>query len=114
MKLDDLRKEVYALNVDKGWFDDSRSFGDDMALLHSEVSEMLEAYRVYGVNDATAVPHASNEYRPKPEGIGSEAADILIRLLDTCHRYNIDLESEFDRKMKFNWTRPTKHGGKIL
>lgn len=106
--------EVEALNKSKGWYDESRTFGDDIALLHSEVSEALEAYRVGGATDQTSVPHAANDNNPKPEGVGSELADVLVRLLDTCKRYDVDLFAEWRRKMDFNWTRPVRHGGKRL
>lgn len=105
--------EVYAVNVANGWFEADRSFGDDIALLHSEVSEMLEAFREHGIEDAT--PPRSPDVAPaKPEGIGSEAADVLVRLLDTCKRYDIDLFAEWRRKLDYNKTRGHKHGGKNL
>jgi NTP pyrophosphatase (non-canonical NTP hydrolase) len=90
-----------------------------IALLHSEVSEMLEAYRDYRFADATEYFRLEDGQsrmvvNPKPEGIGAEAADVFIRLLDTCERYGIDLEAEFERKHKYNTTRPYKHGGKAL
>lgn len=99
--------EVFQLNVSKGWFEDNREFGTDIALLHSEVSEMLEAYR-----DGHIVGY--DDEKGKPDDVGAEAADVLIRLLDTCQRYHIDLEFEYERKMNYNRTRPYKHGGKRL
>jgi NTP pyrophosphatase (non-canonical NTP hydrolase) len=104
--LREMELEVYENNVDKGWFDSERSFGDDIALLHTEVSEMFEAFRKGGLADLT------EPFSPKPEGVGSEAADVLIRLLDTCKRAGIELEWEYERKMAYNRTRPHKHGGK--
>lgn len=111
LTLDVMQQQVFDCNTANGWFDDERTFGDDIALLHSEVSEMFEAFRDHGLEDATK----GGEARPgKPEGVGSEVADVLIRLLDTCHRYNIDLEAEFVRKLAFNRTRGYRHGGKNL
>ncbi len=61
--------------------------------LHSEVSEMFEAWRD---NDK--------------ELVGEELADIAIRLFDTANFLGYDLEAEIEKKMKYNWTRPPRHG----
>ena len=120
----------YVMRVNKanGWFDESRSMGDEVALIHSEVSEMLEAYRTWGYEDATAEQvkgfinseDVFETFGPgeaplrKPEGVGSEVADVFIRLLDFCYRHNVDLQAEFSRKMAYNETRGYKHGNKKL
>ena len=104
--IEEMQLEVWENNVAHGWFEQDRSVGDDVALLHTEVSEMFEAYRVTGVADATADPVETS----KPEGFGSEVADVFIRLLDTCQRRGIDLLWEYERKMAYNRTRPYKHG----
>jgi NTP pyrophosphatase (non-canonical NTP hydrolase) len=110
--------EVDTYCKDLGWRDPEHpaSFGDRMAMLHSEVSEAVEAYRVWGTDDHTHTPPVSalSYGPPKPEGLGSEFADVLIRLLDDCAVYGIDLEAEYERKMAYNRTRSYRHGGKAL
>lgn len=117
--LADAAERVYEVNEANGWFEEDRTVGDDLALLHSEVSEMLEAYRDTGLEDATAPPIQAGEdpavvVLQKPEGFGSEAADVLVRLLDTCKRRGVDLGYEFERKLAYNATRGHRHGGKRL
>src|SRR5574337_772368 len=104
---------VEEVNKKNGWYEDNRTFGDEIALLHSEVSEALEAYRNWGLEDATG-PIVDVEHVVKPEGVGSELADVLIRLLDMTKRHGIDLYAEFVRKMTYNETRGYRHGGKKL
>lgn len=114
--LTDLATEIETVNREHGWYDDDRTFGDDIALLHSELSEALEAWRANGFNDRTACRECGGKSCKgvKPEGVGSELADVLIRLVDTASRRGIDLASETARKVAYNATRPYRHGGKAL
>ncbi|WP_239711767.1 hypothetical protein [Paenibacillus sp. 19GGS1-52] len=50
----------------------------------------------------------------KPCGIPSELADIVIRVMDACGRYGIDLEQAVTEKMAYNARRPQWHGGKVI
>jgi NTP pyrophosphatase (non-canonical NTP hydrolase) len=118
-----MQQLVKEVNEANGWFDSERTFGDDMALLHSEVSEAFEAYRKHHVDDMTqqmcnheahTAKGSSISHLCKPEGVGSELADVLVRLLDTCERYNIDLEDEFNRKLRYNATRGYRHGNRLV
>lgn len=119
--------EVRRVNVEHGWREGTNTFGDYIALLHSELSEALEAYRDHRLADATEiyecppqgcyeVADCANGHNPlnKPEGVGSEFADVLIRLLDTCDVYGIDLAAEYRRKIAYNATRSYQHGGRTL
>jgi NTP pyrophosphatase (non-canonical NTP hydrolase) len=112
--LEEMQAEVADVNASNGWYDDDRTVGDDIALLHSEVSEMLEAFRSSGLADATVPSLVHRGTSTKPEGFGSEAADVLIRLLDTCERRGVDLRAEYERKIAFNRMRGWRHGGKAL
>lgn len=119
--------EVREINIEKGWRDEGKSFDEYIALLHSELSEALEAYRDHRLTDATepvkAIWSEPKKFEPaksigrttpKPEGVGSEFADVLIRLLDTCDVFGIDLQAEYERKVAFNRTRPYQHGGRTV
>lgn len=98
LPLGEWQMEVLKTNVDHGWFDSDRSWSDSCALLISEIYEMFEAYRSWELDDATEMscPHWSVNVRQhvsnapthlcKPEGVGSELADVLVRWLDTVER----------------------------
>ncbi len=112
--LAEMAQEVWDWCLDKGWEPSpSRTFGDEIALLHSELSEALEAYRKMGLDR-----HDSDDPRtpglPKPDDVASELADVLIRLLHYSKAHHIDLEAEYERKMAYNRGRPWRHGGALL
>jgi len=135
MKISELQRSVHQLAVEKGWYSQERSFGELIALCHSELSEALEEYRKRELenNPIFKCPHcdsnflpdedfASDEvfclcgmtYDPKPEGVKYELADAVIRILDMAEFYKIDLESAILEKHEFNKTRSHRHGGKLL
>jgi hypothetical protein len=92
MDLPAMQAEVRKVNLDKGWWDEEVLFPEAMALLHTEIAEASDAWRRWGTDDATG-KHSPEwtDGLPKPEGVGSEFADILIRLLDDDERYGIRL-----------------------
>lgn len=125
--INELVKEAHQNAVNKGWWEEDRSFGEIIALIHSEVSEALEDFRngrtpnlniYYLEREDGTVSAAPYENQPnpnwKPCGIPSEMADIVIRVFDACGRYGIDLEQAITEKMAYNATRPQRHGGKVI
>lgn len=111
--------EAHATADDKGWWDaPERTFGDQIALMHSELSEALEEYRKWGMDPEWFLYSEGSNIKTggseKPEGIAAEFADVLIRIFDTCGRYDIPLQQALDAKLAYNKTRPHKHGGKVI
>lgn len=106
MTINEWAKVIHENAVAHGWWDDERSFGEIIALCHSELSEALEEYRsgkpMYYIEGG------------KPEGIAVEMADCIIRILDWCEHEKIDIEGFIARKHEYNKGRPYKHGGKVI
>ncbi|TFE30813.1 hypothetical protein [Cohnella luojiensis] len=111
--------------INKGWYEEPRTFSEVIALMHSELSEALEDYRkgrgfteiwYEKENDLGIVFAQGKQPAPewKPCGIPSELADTVIRIFDTCGHLGINLEAAIREKMAYNATRPIRHGGKML
>lgn len=105
-----LGRKFYDLARTKGWLQDDRTFGDDCALIASEVSEMLEAFRAGGSPGEIQY----EEDIEKPYGIAIEAADILIRLLEFCHRRGIPITRAVEIKHQYNRSREGSRNGRRL
>ena len=103
----EVAKEIHENAVDHGWWDEERGFPEVLALIHSEVSEALEEYR--NGHGATEIYFSDNG---KPEGIPTELADVIIRVLDYCGYAGIDIDAAISQKHEYNKSRPYRHGGK--
>lgn len=77
--------------------------GEKIALMHSELSEMLEA-------DRKSIE--SSEHIPEFTGVEEELADLIIRALDFAGHHELRLGEAILVKMTFNLSRPFKHGKK--
>jgi NTP pyrophosphatase (non-canonical NTP hydrolase) len=82
------------LKTDPRYFLHLRNKAEMIALMHSELSEALEALR--------STDQSKNN-------VGEEFADCCIRVFDYCGAFNIDLEKEILKKMKINAKRAIKH-----
>lgn len=132
MTLNEYRDKIHENAVAHGWWDEERSFGDIVALCHSELSEALEEYRSgrpmewnkCAVSDNACEPgkyhytvhccKGCGNRQEKPEGIAVEMADCIIRILDWCGKEGVDIDRIVQEKMAYNETREYRHGGKKL
>lgn len=132
--LNELAKEIHENSIAHGWWEEDRSFGEIVALCHSELSEALEEFRdghpmSWDRCMKNPSPNSGNcdlcpfdkdntcevkSEELKPEGIAVEMIDCMIRILDWCGKEKIDVDKLLRRKHEYNKTRPYLHGGKKL
>lgn len=97
-----LQRLVHQTATDAGWYKNpvtgeeiTRNFGEVVALMHSELSEALEADRK-GLKD-DKLPHR--------DGREVEFADCIIRILDTAAALGLDVAGALIEKNRFNAQR---------
>jgi DNA polymerase-3 subunit epsilon len=88
---------------DKGFWQagKDRNDGEMIALMHSELSEALEAVR-HG--------NPPDDKIPEFNGYEAELADCIIRIMDTAIARKLRVAEAIVAKMAFNEGRPYKHG----
>lgn len=101
--LNELGVEIVGINRANGWNVTKPDDWDTteykipavLGLIHSEVSEALEAFRK---NDK--------------ENFAEELADVLIRVLDCASGLGLDMDKAVRDKLEKNKGRGYRHGGK--
>ena len=106
MTIKELQEKSHKTAVEKGFWgkkktemlctEPPRNKGELIALMHSELSECLEALR-----------------KEDKDNEAEELADLMIRIGDYAEAFRIDLTSAIESKMKRNKKRPYKHGKKF-
>lgn len=128
--LSELAAAIHANAVEKGWWGESRNFGELMMLVVTEAAEAMEDWRT-GREPGDVVYESRGSdgrwrpilidkvawmiergYEVRPAGIPSELADIIVRVLDICGAYNVPIDQVVADKMTYNATRPHRHGDK--
>lgn len=95
--------EVNQIAVEKGWWKGERNNGEIIALMHSELSEALEALRHGNPPDS---------HIPEFTGVEAELADVIIRIMDMAPARGWRIAEAVEAKIAYNRTRPHMHGGK--
>jgi NTP pyrophosphatase (non-canonical NTP hydrolase) len=118
-ELTNLAKEINKENHNKGFWDTEDKFYSafnpadsfdlsldkalmvqKLALIVSEISEGIEGLR----------KDAQDDHLPQYDSLSVELADTLIRILDFCGYYGINIGKITKEKLLFNRSRPHKHG----
>lgn len=106
--LGDIQQRCWEIAESKGWHGEEDTVPAKLLMIHSEVSEATEDYR-NGVDLVDVYFEGV-----KPCGFGIELADIIIRVFDLATAVDIDLDKMLVLKMRYNETRPERHGGKKI
>jgi NTP pyrophosphatase (non-canonical NTP hydrolase) len=121
--INELSKQIHENAKSKGFYDKEKNIGEMLALIHSEVSEALEADRkgrycpeipnIEDVANNESMSVLIAQYHNYIKGtFEEEMADIVIRVMDLCAYKKIDLLHHIKAKMRMNSLREHKHGKK--
>ena len=102
MYMNTLAAEIIEINTANGWncttpaqWEDTYKVPAILALVHTEVSEAVEAFR-----------------HDDKENFIEELADVIIRVLDCAGGLGMDIDAAVRAKLEKNKTRGFRHGGK--
>ena len=119
--LNEISKQFHERAKQKGFWDEKREIGTLLMLVVSELSEALEADRkglnaridifdFYFKSDFTDKQYSELFKDTIKDTFEDEIADTFIRLFDLVGFLGIDIDKHIELKMKFNESRPYKHG----
>lgn len=96
---------IFEANKAKGYWPENvndRNKGELLMLMVSELAEGMEADRKDLMDD----------HLPQYKGLHVELADCMIRIFDFCGAHQINIGQIIQAKLKYNASRPFKHGKK--
>lgn len=130
--LNELRDSIHRNAVEHGFYDEElkphseavhQAFvAQRIALIHSELSETLEAIRKGKYASSSAMEMSIGVgaldfdrvfEQDIKDSVEDEIADALIRILDLCGAEGIDIDQFVRWKMRYNGNRKYKHGKKF-
>ena len=102
-----IAQRVHVMAVSKGWWNDPLEHRVPRLLdwLLEEVEEAREAYLYFKTDDFTSIDAEGLE---KPEGFGSELADLSLIIDDLALGTGIDLDAQKEKKLAYNLVRKYK------
>ena len=123
--LNDSAWRIHVAAKGKGFWDEEKEIGTLLMLCVSELAEALEAHRSDSIANITMYERERDANGSPDDNVGinpelfekfvkdtfeDEIADTIIRLLDLCGHYKIDIEKHINYKLQYNKTRARKHG----
>lgn len=110
--LNELALAIHQVNIGKGFYSEPKNLGEMLALIHSEISEALEAdrkdhYSVCGtlakhLESGGSFTEGFEKYVKNT--FEDEIADAIIRLLDLAKFKGIDIDWHIQQKLNYNMT----------
>lgn len=100
-----IQKNTHEMVKSKGFWEEKRNDGELIALMHSELSEALEALRHGNPKDDKICEF---------NGVEAELADVVIRIMDYAEARKFKVVEAIIAKNEMNKNRPFKHGGKLF
>lgn len=93
--------EAFRVASEHGFHEGEVNDGLCLCLVHSEISEALQALRDGNPRDTHCPEHSALEV---------ELADAVIRIMDYAGAKGLNLAGAIAAKMRFNEGRPYRHG----
>ena len=112
MNLAELQKEAHAIAEARGWYDTEPTFGDSIASIHAQLSEVTKAYQAPAWKGdlgwryvPVLVDETGQVVGNKPVGTAANLSGVVIHLAATAERYGYSLDPDENIEDIEDWER---------